>query len=376
MRVFISYRRPITGVENHFAVRVQQAFVKKLGKRNVFYDKISLQPGVIWGKEIEKEVRATDFLVVVIDVDWIARQDELTKEDDWVRLEIETALQADKTIVSMLQDSINVPDALHKIIGELLARNAFPISSDIRKFDTETNALIDNLRRQYSHRQCQQFYEGIRQRSKTVGFRRTFLFFSLFCLSVLILSFREYIPRLLYPAAPLNATPTTRIQNQPTLTLLPICADSSTVRPVLRGTTYPYGFIRRFSFLPNSDGESTMYIQVNVSVPGNILVENCSYTGCNEFEVELGDDYLYDISLGSVSPNYWYRVKLSSGNRPSTLEFITNTAGCFTNASGTGCKDVWFADGHIDSLTGCCGDGFCASGETCPADCGTATPSP
>ena len=68
-----------------------------------------MEPGELWTERLRQEVRNADVVLLVIGPRWLTLQDaygvrRLDDRDDWVRVEIEEALEARKTLIPMLVD--------------------------------------------------------------------------------------------------------------------------------------------------------------------------------------------------------------------------------------------------------------------------------
>ena len=96
-KVFITYRREETA--GH-AGRLYDAMVARFGEDNVFMD-VDMAPGVDFVERITEAVAACHVLIVVMGPRWATVEDEqgrarLADPEDFVRLEVETALQASR----------------------------------------------------------------------------------------------------------------------------------------------------------------------------------------------------------------------------------------------------------------------------------------
>jgi TIR domain len=90
--VFISYRRE----ESAFAARaIYDRIAQKVGRENVFLDVDNIDLGVDWFQVLSEKVGACDALIAVIGKNWISR----AGEDDFIRFEIEGALQRDVPVI-------------------------------------------------------------------------------------------------------------------------------------------------------------------------------------------------------------------------------------------------------------------------------------
>jgi Adenylate cyclase, family 3 (some proteins contain HAMP domain) len=147
--VFISYRRSDTG--GH-AGRLLDALRRRWGRENVFMDVDSIKPGEDWVKVVERHIGRCDALLALIGPDWLtatdaAGQQRLADPRDPLRLEIETALAADKPIIPILLGGVAMPaaDALPESLRPLARRHAIRMSNET--FDADLRALTTALRR-------------------------------------------------------------------------------------------------------------------------------------------------------------------------------------------------------------------------------------
>src|SRR5215472_13765092 len=104
--IFISYRREETAAN---AGRLYDRLSGRFGEDRVFMDVDSIAYGVDFTRAVVDAVSGCDVLLVLIGRDWLAITDgkgrrRLDNSDDWVRVEIETALQRDIRVVPMLVD--------------------------------------------------------------------------------------------------------------------------------------------------------------------------------------------------------------------------------------------------------------------------------
>lgn len=150
-KVFISYRREETAP---YAGRLYDAMVTKFGESNVFMD-VGLAPGVDFVERITEVVSGCVVLIVVMGPDWATARDEggnarLADPDDFVRLEVETALRRqDVTPIPVLVDGARMPKAeeLPSELRPLLRRNALEMSDarwtyDVSRLNDRLNELL------------------------------------------------------------------------------------------------------------------------------------------------------------------------------------------------------------------------------------------
>ena len=115
--LFISYRVGDTGPT---ASRLSEELAEAYGAECVFLDHERLEGGVVWPERLEAEARRASVMLVLIGEGWLRAQDpetfvrRLDQKGDWVRKEIETALDAGSLVVPLLVEG-----------AEPLSREAF-----------------------------------------------------------------------------------------------------------------------------------------------------------------------------------------------------------------------------------------------------------
>jgi hypothetical protein len=154
--VFISYRREDSG---GFAGRIYDRLTKSLGFGNVFFDVDSIAPGVDFVDTLNERLGRCDALVAVIGRSWLPSPDannrrRLDDPNDYVRLEIEAALQRGIRVIPVLVDGAILPKSsdLPEGLAKLTRRQAIEISltrfdSDVERLIEALSALEDELRR-------------------------------------------------------------------------------------------------------------------------------------------------------------------------------------------------------------------------------------
>ncbi|MET9749474.1 toll/interleukin-1 receptor domain-containing protein [Streptomyces ardesiacus] len=135
--IFINYRR---GGHRDTVRAVRDRLAEHFGADQVFLDEESIFPGRRYPDELRKRLAEAEVLLAVIHEGWAAERDEdgvrrLSREDDWVRLEIETALRTGKTIIPVVLAGAKPPSAneLPEVLRELSLKNAHflsPLTSD------------------------------------------------------------------------------------------------------------------------------------------------------------------------------------------------------------------------------------------------------
>jgi hypothetical protein len=147
-RVLISYRREDSAA---YAGRIEDRLRRALGRNQLFMDVDNVPLGVNFAKLLQDEVARCDVLLVVIGRNWLgARGDDgsrrLDKPDDFVRIEIATALRRNIPVIPVLLDGTTMPkaDELPEQLKDLALSNAL----DIRhaSFHSDISKLIRSLK--------------------------------------------------------------------------------------------------------------------------------------------------------------------------------------------------------------------------------------
>jgi cold shock CspA family protein len=147
--IFLSYRRVDAAP---YARLLQMELRERIPDARVFMDLDSIEAGMDFAEVIEEAIDSCAVLVVLIGRQWATLVDEdgrrrLDNADDYVRFEIQTALERGVRVIPVMVDdarplrSQQLPSELQK-----LARlNAFELSYDRYQYDA--NRLIDILQR-------------------------------------------------------------------------------------------------------------------------------------------------------------------------------------------------------------------------------------
>jgi YVTN family beta-propeller protein len=154
VRIFISYRRDDSP---DVAGRIRDRLAEEFGKDNVYYDVDSIPFGVDFRQYINSMVHHCDAVLVVIGPGWLDATDEggrhrLEGASDFVRLEVEAALDQDIRVVPVLVHGAEVPtaDTLPPSIASLSYRNGLPVRRD-PDFHADMTRLIKSLTRDSTH---------------------------------------------------------------------------------------------------------------------------------------------------------------------------------------------------------------------------------
>jgi hypothetical protein len=131
-QIFISYRRE----ESRWSARsLYDRLTARFDQKQVFMDIDGIALGDDFVKEIENRVGECDVLIAVIGVHWLSSKDEhegrrLDNPEDFVRMEIATALKRDIRVIPVLVDGAMMPRStdLPDDLKALVRRNALRLS--------------------------------------------------------------------------------------------------------------------------------------------------------------------------------------------------------------------------------------------------------
>lgn len=130
-KIFISYRRDDTAWVSGL---IHERLVRHFGAGAVFTDIDSIPLGVDFRKYIDEKVGGCDIFLAVIGDKWLSvtgssGQPRIHEADDFVRIEIESALNRDIPVVPVLVDGLPMPspDDLPETLRELAFRNGTPM---------------------------------------------------------------------------------------------------------------------------------------------------------------------------------------------------------------------------------------------------------
>jgi len=126
--IFISYRRSDT---RHAAGRLHDYLCQHFPPQSIFLDVDRMNPGESVGSSIEDALRSSMTLLALIGDEWAAARDpqgnrRITQPNDYVRMEIRSALSLPITVVPILVDHAQMPDhgLLPADIAGLAEKNA------------------------------------------------------------------------------------------------------------------------------------------------------------------------------------------------------------------------------------------------------------
>jgi len=147
--IFISYRRADS---EGYAGRIYDRLAPHFGMEAVFMDVDTIDAGVDFVKVLEDAVQSCDVLVALIGRRWLNLKDEngarrLDSPEDFVRIEVATALERDIRVIPVLVGGATMPGSteLPENLQSLSRRNALTVNH--HTFHTDINRLIEHLER-------------------------------------------------------------------------------------------------------------------------------------------------------------------------------------------------------------------------------------
>lgn len=145
--IFISYRRAGT---SGYGGRLQEDLRDHFGKDRVFRDIDSIRPGTDFTEVIEQAVAGAGVVLVLIGSNWLHATNEsgarrLEDPDDFVRLEIESAIKREVVIVPVLVEGARMPSPseLPPTIGQLGRTQAIELTDE--RWDYDIGRLVEVL---------------------------------------------------------------------------------------------------------------------------------------------------------------------------------------------------------------------------------------
>jgi uracil-DNA glycosylase len=147
-RIFINYRRADT---EGYVGRLYDHLVQHFRPDDIFMDVSSIEPGQDFAQVLEDAVSACDIFLAMIGPHWLTLVDEdserrLDQWNDFVRIEIESALKHNKLVIPVLVGGVKMPkpDSLPETIKLLSRRNAIELSH--QRFSYDVQKLIETVK--------------------------------------------------------------------------------------------------------------------------------------------------------------------------------------------------------------------------------------
>ena len=122
----------------------------RYGSDSVFMDVEKIQPGEDFRKHIAEALQECDVLIVIVGKKWLGQRKSghttINDESDWVRIEVETALERNIKIIPVLINRANMPraDQLPESLREFVYRSALRIDAGA-DFDDHMDRLIESI---------------------------------------------------------------------------------------------------------------------------------------------------------------------------------------------------------------------------------------
>ena len=146
--IFVCYRRQDSA---GFAGRLYDRLEAEFGDDRVFMDVEAIEPGAVFAEVIARQVARCRVLLVMIGPGWLAPDGtgtrRLERPDDYVRLEVESALRHDVWVIPVLIEDTRMPadDDLPTSLKPLAGRHAWSLSST--RFHFDCSRLIETIQR-------------------------------------------------------------------------------------------------------------------------------------------------------------------------------------------------------------------------------------
>jgi hypothetical protein len=146
-RVFINYRRGETAGE---ARALFKDLTAALGKDSVFMDVDNIALGRDFREVLRERLEACDIMLALIGKDWIDSANasgtrRLDEPNDFVRLEIETALKRNIPVTPVLVQGAKMPNAeqLPESLRDFAFRNGFELSHN--RWESDVHEMLKRL---------------------------------------------------------------------------------------------------------------------------------------------------------------------------------------------------------------------------------------
>lgn len=145
-RIFISYRRIDSA---GYAGRIYDRLVAYFGEDAIFMDVDTIEGGTDFTKVLEDAVQSCDVLIALIGGQWLSIKDKdgerrLDNPEDFVRVEIATALKRNIRVIPVLVDGVDMPQPtdLPENLKTLARRNALRVNH--HSFNPDIYRLLEH----------------------------------------------------------------------------------------------------------------------------------------------------------------------------------------------------------------------------------------
>jgi hypothetical protein len=145
MKIILSYRRADSA---GIAGRILDRFVAHFGADSVFMDIDNIPFGVDFREHIKSELGNSDIVLVIMGLRWFSDGGvrRIDNENDFVRIEVETALRRGIPVIPVLVDGATMPllEDLPHSLHDLVFRNAAVVDPG-RDFNMHVDRLIKSI---------------------------------------------------------------------------------------------------------------------------------------------------------------------------------------------------------------------------------------
>ena len=150
MKIFISYRRDDS---SYVTDRIYEHIARYYDQKDVFRDVESIDAGTDFRITLTRAVQQCNAVLAVIGSRWLTMADStgqrrLWNPDDYVRIEIETALARGIPLIPLLIEGVAIPrtDELPPTLSELPSRQYVTVRKD-PDFEQDMERLITAMHR-------------------------------------------------------------------------------------------------------------------------------------------------------------------------------------------------------------------------------------
>jgi len=153
-KIFISYRRADS---KHITDRLHDHMIIHFSEDEVFQDVDNIPFGVDFRKFLSDSINQCDVVLVVIGTEWTRIMQERAKQpNDFVRIEVESALKLDKLVIPVLVNNATMPnpDDLPESVRELCWLNAAIVRGN-PDFRRDSRVLADGIKQWASQNNIQ-----------------------------------------------------------------------------------------------------------------------------------------------------------------------------------------------------------------------------
>ena len=154
--IFVSYRRSGASSSTYRLVNELQ---REFGEAKIFLDVESIDPGVPFAEAISNAISKCNVVLVVIGPSWLEMKNEqgqrrLDEPKDWIRREIEIALESRAKVIPVLVEGAKVPEAedLPESIASLAGLNGYELAANKVHWDFDVSRLVKKLRGKVGHK--------------------------------------------------------------------------------------------------------------------------------------------------------------------------------------------------------------------------------